>query len=244
MRLILCAMVATIFAGCGVELLTTTAIQSELQAEQLKAVRGQVQRAAGTTSEINVQRAIDTYRAEKGSNPPSLEALVPNFLPTLPVQQDGTPYGYNPNTGQLLTGAQAGQGSDLEKLQQVQQAILRHGQTTGWYPATLDALVPHYLPAPPRTASGQPFLYNNQTGQVALPGQAPQQTSSAPRPGAGMGGAGPMGEVMTGIGMQQQLGNMNQSGASSAGTHMRGSVSNNTGAHDQRQQQVMDDLGF
>ena len=79
------------FSGCGVELLTTTAIQGELQAQQMKALKGQVEHAAGTSGQVNLQRAIDTYRAETGVNPPSLEALVPNYIAQIPVQAGGAP---------------------------------------------------------------------------------------------------------------------------------------------------------
>ena len=235
------------FSGCGVELLTTTAIQGELQAQQMKALKGQVEHAAGTSGQVNLQRAIDTYRAETGVNPPSLEALVPNYIAQIPVQAGGAPYGYDPSTGRLLTGAGAASAaSEQQTLQEIRAAINRYGTATGYYPPTLDALVPNYLPAPPRTSSGQPFLYNNQNGYVDVPPVA--AGSAAPRgapAGRGMPvGGGPMGEVMTGIGMQQQLGSQSHAGSASAGTRMREQTGVATGDHNARQNQIMNDLGL
>ncbi|MBI2433948.1 MAG: hypothetical protein HYV26_13860 [Candidatus Hydrogenedentes bacterium] len=243
MRILAFLTAVLLLSGCGVELLTTTAIQGELQAEQLKAMRGQVQRAAGTSGRINLQRALDTYKAEKGANPPSLDALVPGWIPTLPTQEDGSPYGYDPVSGQLLTGPNAaGAANDQQMIQQIQAAINRYGTAVGYYPPTLDALVPAYLPSPPRTSTGQPFVYNNQNGYVGLPGSAPLPAQAA-RPGVPVG-AGPMGEAMTGIAMQNQLNSMSNAGASAAGTRMRGATRENAGDHNAMQNQVMDNLGL
>ena len=240
---VLSVLSALTLCGCGVELLTTTAIQGELQAQQMSAMKGQIEHAAGTSGQINVQRAIDTYRAENGHNPPSLEALAPNYLAQVPLQPDGTPYGYDPASGRLLSGPGAATaGSDQQQLQAIRAAINRYGNATGYFPPTLDALAPLYLPAPPRTSSGQPFLYNNQNGQVEVPGG---QGAAAVRPSGGAPmGAGLMGEVMTGIGMQQQLGNMNNAGSSAAGSRMREQAGGFQGDHNARQNAVMDNLGL
>jgi len=249
MRCALVLMLGLALVGCGVEMVATTAIQSELQAEQLKAMRGQIQGAAATTGKINLERAISAYQAEKGYYPPSLDALAPNYLPAIPTKPDGSPYGYDPSTGRILDGPAAPAGGptpqDYQTMQQIREAINRYGMTVGYYPPNLDALAPTYLSAPPRTSSGEEFNYNNQNGYVGHPRQAMSAPAPArPNVPSGGVGAGPMGEVMTGIGMQQQLNSMSQSGANAAGSYSRRAVQNaNTGYND-RQNQVMDDLGL
>lgn len=105
MKNLLTLLLLVTFAGCGLELLGSAAIQSELQAEQLKAATGQVNRAADATAKINIQRAIDTYYAEVGQYPARLEDLVPNYLPSLPPGPNGTPYAYDPTQGKLIDSA-------------------------------------------------------------------------------------------------------------------------------------------
>lgn len=235
MRPIAVLIAAALFAGCGLELLTATAIQSELQAEQVKSLRGQVQGAATQQGHVQLQRAVDAFHAEKGRYPGRLEELVPGHLPAVPTLPDGSPYAYDPATGRVARGqAEAGQ----QLLQQVQSAIVRYGTDTGYYPPALDALAPKYLPAPPRTASGQPLLYDNQTGYVALP-HDPGGHAAGQSVGPGVGGA-----AGAALGIQQELGNMNTSGANQAGTAARGSASDISERHNQRQQNVLDDLGF
>ena len=249
---------AVLLAGCGVELLTTTAIQSDLQAQQLKSMKGQITHASDTTAKINIQRAIDTFNAEKGHYPASLSELAPAYIPSVPNRPDGQPYGYDLATGKVLDGpvaaAPAGlTANDAQKLEQIREAIDRYGHSVGFYPPSLQALVPAYLPTLPRTDSGQDFVFNNQTGflghpaqlaQQAMPGPMPQpqQQAAAPRPAGG--GAGPMGEVMTGIGMQNQLNSMGSSATNTAGSYARQSIGGATGQHNQQQEKAMDQLGL
>lgn len=250
-HLALTALAALLVSGCGVELVTTTAIQGELQAQQMKAVRGQVAGASQQAGRANLERAIQAYRAEKGAHPPSLEALVPDFLPALPVRADGLPHGYDPSTGTLLDGpaapaASGVSGQDERTMRAVREAINRYGMATGYYPATLDSLYPSYLASPPRTASGEAFLYNNQNGEVTHPrGAVPGPgASGAPARGPGLGGAGPMGEMMTGVGVQQQLNSMGGSGASSAQGYATRGIDGASSTHNDRQNRVMDQLGL
>jgi hypothetical protein len=250
MRLFMACAMTLAFAGCGVELLTTAATQSELQAQQLSAIRGQVQNTASTSGRINIERAIAAYTAEKGAFPPSLEALVPHWLPSLPQKPDGTPYEYDPATGKLLDSPAVPGGptpADLQLMEQIKTAINQYGMATGFYPPTLDALVPQYLPAAPRTNAGEPFIYDNQTGYLAHPAQGRTTASPAPGPTSAAppaSGAGPMGEVMTGVGVQQELNRMGSSGADAAGGYARRSVRGTAATHDQQTGQTMDDLGL
>jgi hypothetical protein len=225
MRIVLLA-AALILPGCGVELLTATTVQSELQAQQMSAMKRQVQNAAGQSGRINLEKAINTYRAEKGSLPPSLDALVPDYLPAVPAKPDGGAWGYDPATGRLLDQPRDTAGpapADYRLIERIKTAIAQYGTATGYYPPALDALVPDYLPEPPRTAAGEPFLYNNQNGHVAHPRAHQRQAGNTAPPmnRAPAAGAGPMGEVIAGMGMQQELNNMRHGGSSAAGTRMR-----------------------
>ncbi len=249
-RIGLALLAVTLVSGCGTELVATTAIQGDLQAQQVQAMKGQVQNAAEQTGRINIEHAIQTYKGEKGTNPATLEELVPDFLPVLPKHADGTPYGYDPVTGTLTSGpAGAVTPQDLQTMQAIRDAINRYGTAVGYYPGTLDALYPTYLSKLPRTSAGEQFLYNNQNGMVTHPRQGASAASAAPgaaaaTPVGGTGGTGPMGEVMTGVGVQQQLNGMNNSGASSAQGYMGRSLQQSTGGQNDRQNKAMDQLGL
>ncbi len=267
-----------LLAGCGAEVLTTTAIQGELQKQQLTAMDKQLKHASDMAAKTKLRHAIDTYYAEKGYYPLTLDSLAPEYIPTIPKKPDGTEYGYNPSTGKLsdstapekgqtaqqqsarASGNPVSQGpgeTNQRKIARIRAAIHKYGTQTGYYPPTLSALVPQYLPALPKTNDGKDFGYNNQNGRLWVPGQGPatgqarrQQNQQAhQRRGRGTthrggGTGGPMGEVMTGIGVQQELNSMGSPGANAAGGYGRRSISGTTQRHNQRQQQVMDDLGL
>jgi hypothetical protein len=240
---------AIMLTGCGVELLATTAVRGELEAQNAKSAMKQLNYVKGKMGSINVEQAIQAYRADKGVNPPSLAALVPTYLAEVPKKEDGTDYNYDPVTGKLTEGpiSSASGMSDMQTMEKIKLAINQYGTATGYYPPTLDDLYPNYLPQPPRTAAGQQFIYNNQNGYLAHPTQqaaapaAPQQRQRAMGGGAGVG---PMGEVMTGIGMQQQLNSMGSSGANAAQSRSRVDVNQMSSGHTNTQNQVMDQLGL
>jgi hypothetical protein len=239
-----------LISGCGVELMATTATQATLQAKQAQAMQGQVGRVSEQMGRTNLERAIQTYKAEKGSFPATLDELVPNYVPAMPRRADGTPYGYDAVTGAVLDGPAASAGAvtaqDMQTMQAIRDAINRYGTAVGYYPGTLDALYPAYLGKPPRTSAGEPFLYNNQNGAVTHPRQASAAAPAGPAAvsGAGVGGSGPKGEVMTGVGMQQQLGNGSNAGASAAQGHMNRSLQQSVGGQNDRQNAAMDQLGL
>jgi len=244
-RFCIIGMAGLFLAGCGAEVLTATAISGQLQKEQVGAMKRQIDHASNTTGKVAAEQAIRTYQAEKGHNPPSLEALVPQYLNAIPRKADGQPYGYDAATGRLLDGPVHGATSpaDQQLLEQIRGAIIQFGTATGFYPGTLDELAPYYLPTAPRTTTGQPFEYNNQTGEVRIPAQA---HPAAPGPGARVpaGGAGPLGEAMTGVAIQNQLGNMNQGGANAAGTRGRGQARDLSGDYSNNQLQAIENLGL
>lgn len=234
-------------SGCLAEVATTTAITGTLQAQQLGAMQRQVQGAAESTGKVNLERALSTYKAEKGSNPPNLDALAPGWIPAVPIHPDGSPYGYDPGTGTLFNSPiDAARAIDQRSIQRIQQAINQYGTTVGFYPPTLDALVPTYLPETPRSATGEPFVYNNQNGFVGIPGGTSAAAVPPGQRGGGVivGGAGPVGETVTAIGVSNQLDNMNSSGSSAAGTRMReGARGAGTNTND-RTNAAMDGLGL
>ncbi|GMW01367.1 MAG: hypothetical protein AMXMBFR84_25040 [Candidatus Hydrogenedentota bacterium] len=240
-------------SGCFLEMMGATAIQGTLQAEQAGMLKRQLDTARGTTAELEFNSGIQAYRAEHGKNPPSLEAMIPDYLARVPVKPDGTPYGYDPATGQLLDTAapmQSGE-TDMQKLQRLQAAVTQYWQQTGgYYPPTLQSLVPAYLKDVPKTSGGLDFIYDPRTATVFHPN--PQQLAqpmphggqaNAPR-SSGVGGGGLMGETMTGIGIQQELNGMSNAGATGAGTRARQGVGDIRTHSNDQQNQVMDNLGL
>ncbi|MCL4218247.1 MAG: hypothetical protein KJ052_14765 [Candidatus Hydrogenedentes bacterium] len=266
MRYLLLSLLLPLLAGCGVELLTTTAIQGELQKQNASNLTRQLKDARDTTSLLSAQQTVNAYQAEKGQYPPSLEALVPEWLPDVPRNNAGEALGYDPVTGRVYDGPVTTPAvrpsqprvTDMDKIQQLLNGIERHAADTGRYPASLQHLVPYYLPQLPKTASNMDFLYDPRTGTVYHPNpdelaaqQAPavarQQTSppaaGQSRSGVG-GGGGLLGETMTGIAIQQDLNNMSNAGTSAAGGRARTDARSFGAGQTDQQNQTMDDLGL
>lgn len=232
-----------LLAGCGAEILTTTAIRGELEAQNIRHANQQLGLVQRRMDTLGFNQAVQAYRAEHGVNPPSLEALVPKYLAKMPLKPDGTPYHYDPATATLSESPAAGgvTPADQQMMLDIRNAINQYGTAIGYYPPTLDALYPTYLAQLPRTSAGEPFFYNNQNGDVVHP-----RAHAVPTPsGAGGrgGGVGPMGEIMTGVGMQQSLGGGN-SAAGAVRSRARSGADAISGQHNDRQNQVMDDLGL
>lgn len=259
MRTVLCIALIATLPGCGVELLGATAIQGTMRKNELETSMKALNYAKDSTGEMQIQQAINTYAAEKGAYPPSLDALVPQWLPEIPTKGDGSPFGYNPATGQVLdkpmpaaalTPVPAGK-SDAQKMEEIRQAIVAYGTATGYYPMTLDQLVPDYLSEVPKTAGGKDFIYDGRNlghpNPQALQQSAPHAANPNQQPqrrGAPVGGSGPMGEVMTGIAIQQDLNSMSSAGSSAAGSRMRHKARNMGQNRDQQVNQQMKDLGL
>lgn len=262
MKTLVIATLIVLLAGCGVELLTTTAIQGELQAQQMTAMKRQLSNAGDQSSRIRIQRAIDTYQAENGFYPSSLNDLVPSHIQSIPTKSDGTEYGYNPTTGRLLDSPMESSGptrADKQKMQSIALAVDKCSRETGYYPFALNDLVPTYLTHVPKTDSGVAFVYYPEDGSLFHPDElanqmqnaqaygqqqfAPQQQSARQVPRGGYG-AGPMGETMTGIGIQNELNSMNNSGSAAAGSYSRRQLGGTSGTYGDRQSQAMDDLGL
>ncbi|HRI89821.1 MAG TPA: hypothetical protein PK869_16220, partial [Candidatus Hydrogenedentes bacterium] len=174
-HLFLAGCVAVVLNGCLADVLVSTAIQGELQAKQAQTAVRALNSAKATKAEIELNSALQTFAAEHGRNPASLEELVPNYIAAIPAKPDGTPYGYDPATGALLDApiapaaappVQSASAINQQTIATINEAITRYGTAVGYYPATLDVLVPAYLPTLPLTVSGSRFIYDNQTGKV------------------------------------------------------------------------------
>ncbi len=88
-------------AGCGVEMVATTAIEGAAQAENAKTMMNQAGAATGQLDRVKIERALASFHVERGVYPASLGELVPDFLPILPVKSDGSPYTFDPASGKV-----------------------------------------------------------------------------------------------------------------------------------------------
>ncbi|MBX3180981.1 MAG: hypothetical protein KF886_26855 [Candidatus Hydrogenedentes bacterium] len=238
---------AMFLSGCLVDVLTSTAIQGELQAQQASAAKNTLDRVETDTAQTNLQRAVDLFHAEKGVYPPSLDVLAPAYINPIPTRADGAPFGYDPMAGKVLRESTGIDPADYATMEHIRNAIIAYGTRTGFYPDTLDTLAQAgLLPAPPRTAAGEPFLYNNQTGLVQHPRATGGGMAAAPRAGGGVpaGGGGLMGEAMTGIAIQEELNRSSNAGSAAAGTRGRTGARGAAATQDERQQRALDELGF
>jgi len=267
--------------GCGLELLAGTAIQGTLQKEALSGAKQTLDYTKDSSARMTLEQAINAYAAENGTYPASLEALVPEWLPSIPVQADGTAFGYDTATGALLDApppvsaggapesapppglldTQPLQESNQERLIRIHEAISRYTIEQRKYPESLQALVPQYLTQTIKTRDGQDFTYDPATGIVSTPPPPPlPQPLGAPAPTAASPGAygqvppapsrtpagagGPMGEALTGIGIQNQLNrSLSVGGASSAARqHLRSRSGEAVGQHNLQQEEALREL--
>jgi len=233
-------------SGCMLELLGATAIQSTLQAEQATAMNRQLNNVKNATSDIELNHAIQAYNAEFGYYPASLNDLVPSYFSSVPMKPDGSPYGYDPTNGMLYEEPFeiTPQGeSDAKKMQRIRTAINEYGTATGYYPGDLGQLVPQYLATLPTSDGGLDFLYDLNTGGVTDPdpSSAPQPVRRPAQRGLG-GGGSPMVESMTGLGIAQELNQMNHAGTSAASSRARGGLNQSVQKQNKLQQQVLDQL--
>ncbi|MDK1021469.1 MAG: hypothetical protein QGD90_07515 [Candidatus Hydrogenedentes bacterium] len=255
MRTLLLVALTIAMSGCLMELLTVTAIQGELAAENAQSAARALSYAKESLANTELQHAISAYAAEKGHYPPTLGALVPDYLYSVPKTLSGRPYAYDPSTGRLADPAVAPAqapftAADRGNLQKVKDAVYLYWESTGYYPRTLDDLDPLYIEAVPKLSSGGVFIYDPRTGSVYHPAdftaqQAPASggahTAHGGVPAAGMG---PMGEVMTGISIQNELNSMNHSGTSNLRYVGQRNVNNIVGQHNQQQMKALRDLNL
>ncbi len=208
--------------GCLMEVLTTTAIQGELAAQNASSATRALSYAKDSTGKTELVQAMQIYRAEKGHYPATLEELVPNYLPALPVQSNGQPYGYDPATGEIYTGSRRPAiphaavpemtPADRQNVEQVRNLVYQYWQTTGRYPESLDVLVPGYAASLPTMSNGQSFSYNAQSGMVYHPAEMVPPPIPAQGGAAGSSSAGGNPSSIADGHSQQQLNVMNQLG--------------------------------
>ena len=278
MRYLIPILLMFLSGGCGLELLAGTAIQGTLQKEALSGAKQTLDYTKDSSARMTLEQAINAYAAENGTYPPTLEALAPEWLPSIPVQADGTAFGYDPATGALyavfpaadgaapqsapppgLLDTQPLQESNQERLIRIHEAISRYTIEQRKYPESLQALVPQYLTQTIKTRDGQDFTYDPATGIVSTPPPLPQPLG-APAPTAASPGAygqvppapsrtpagagGPMGEALTGIGIQNQLNrSLSGGGASSAARqHLRSRSGEAVGQHNLQQEEALREL--
>ncbi len=170
----LCLGMAFLFSGCLVEMLMTTAVTADMAAQNAGEVQGTFSDAQVDIDMVRLQEAVDLYAAEKEAFPADLSALVPAYIDAVPLRPDNKPYGYNPIEGEVYKTSDGPAPADYFTIQKIEMAINAFGTNTGYYPPTLDALYPTYIPTLPRTASGKPFNYNNQDGRVTHPDEGKQ----------------------------------------------------------------------
>lgn len=66
----------------------------------------QAQKRAGkVVSTVGLDQAIKMYQAAEGKLPPSLDALVPDYLHSVPPPPAGMKYNYDPKTGVIKVEA-------------------------------------------------------------------------------------------------------------------------------------------
>ena len=211
-------------SGCLMEVVTVTAIQGEMAAQSAQAGNQALGKANDTKSKIELESAINTYAGLTGHYPTSLDALVPNYLPTVPAQSNGKLFGYDPKTGKVtILPWDANQPAapprqdmtraDMNNLNQLRQAIYRYWEMTGYYPESLESLSPLYITRIPTMSSGGSFPYNRRTGNVSHPGE--YQPTQGAKAGQSVGGRSPGGQANA-----------------------------IAGAHSQKQLKMLDDLGF
>jgi len=222
-RVVATVAVSLMLSGCFVELLGATAIQGQLAATQAQGAAKQLEKAREFSAETTLRQAIDVYTAEKGAYPPSLQALVPDYMAEIPSKADGSPYGYDPETGALLEAPLQPSNittADYRKLDQLRAAIYQYGQEVTWYPATLADLVPKYYPEYPLTSDGREFVYNAQTGTVEHPDNIAPPPAPVPHRGLAGQAAPPAGAA--GRAANQPVG----------------------GAYSNKQMEMVEELGF
>lgn len=172
--------VAILLPGCLVEMLMTTAVTADMAAQNAGEIKGTMNQAQLDIDLVRLQEAVDLYTAEKGVAPTDLSVLVPAHIEAVPLRPDGKPFGYNPIEGEVYESGDGPAPADYFTMEKLEVAITSFGTATGYYPPTLDALYPAYYPQLPRTASGKPFTYNNQNGELSHPDEGKQYGTADP----------------------------------------------------------------
>jgi len=222
--------------GCGLsETVVTTGIVGQNAKNQIETLNNVKFHANREIAENNVRRAVNLFEASTGLLPYSLDELVEQgYLDVMPALPEGYEFDYNPFTGTVKTrralprpqisAPQLSPEQDSWNAAEYMRKYKQQSQT------------PPY--AAPSQSGRQPSLARRQASQQQ------RRPASGRARGGGGAGVGPMGEMMTGIGIQNELNSMSGSGTSSAGTYSRRSLNRSTQQHQRRQQQALRDLGY
>jgi len=228
---------AAAVAGCGVsETVVTTGIVATNAKNQVDALNNVRFHANRDVAENNVRRAVALFQADTGSLPVSLNELVEKgYLDSLPALPEGLEFTYNPFSGTIGTRKALPQ----EPMTVPELAPEDESWDVAEFARSLSALDQRegeagVLDDRQRAAAGR-----GRSGQHRSSGVAPRRQGRA---GGGYGGAGPMGEVMTGIGIQNELNSMSNAGVSSGGSYGRRAIGRSTQQHQQQQERVLRDL--
>ena len=89
---------------------------------------------------------------------------------------------------------------DVQNMARIQEAVQTYGDTTGYYPDSLAALVPDYLETIPRTNEGKAFTYDAQTNTVGMP---VEKATTATNPSGTS--ISPYADSVTGLSVQNEL---------------------------------------
>jgi hypothetical protein len=110
MKLFLCTALSALFvAGCGDNQTTapkttnTASSGNPLTApvDYLGTVAQGQKRAVKVVSTVGLEQAIQMFQAQEGKQPASLNALVPDFIKSIPPAPAGMKYDYDPKTGSV-----------------------------------------------------------------------------------------------------------------------------------------------
>ena len=232
-RVLPCSVVLVVLTaalvGCGLsETVVVTGIVGQNAKNQIEALNNVKFHAKPEIAENNVRRAINLFEASTGSLPYSLDELVEKgYLEVMPALPEGYEFNYDPFTGTIKT-----RRAQLQpQIRTPQLPPARDSQNSSQYMQTYEQ--------PPQTPV---YSAPTQSGR-----RAPQRQGRPARSrmgGGGGSGVGPMGEMMTGIGMQKQLNSMSGAGTSSAGSYSRRSLGTKTQQYNQRQAQALKNLGY
>lgn len=95
-----------------IELIVVIAILGILAAIAVPRVTGSLNNAKNNANNANlqiVQEAVERYYADNGNYPQNLNALVPNYLKSIPTLQNNQTFSYDPSTGSVsITGSSTG----------------------------------------------------------------------------------------------------------------------------------------
>ena len=223
--------------GCGLsETIVTTGIVGQNAKNQVEALNNVKFHANREIAENNVRRAVSLFEASTGSLPYSIDELVEKgYLHVVPALPEGYEFEYDPFTGTVKTRRAVSQPTIATPQLPPEQ--------DSWNAAEYMRKYEQQPQAPVYSAPSQPGRQRPSAGR-----RAPQRQGGRPAPrrtrGGGGAGVGPMGEMMTGIGIQSELNSMSGSGTSSAGSYSRRSLNRNIQQLQRGQEQALRGVGY